>query len=545
MHRLRVLAAVLPLAVVGACAPGAVGAPLPGWGDPSVILDRPGSALSSLAVAPDGRAVAAWMSTDEPGFPTTVAERPPHGAWGAAVVAGGKSTVVPALAVTADATTVGWASDQGVGSATASAGGPFAAPWLADPGFEPPVLASSPDGWTLAAWTKRGDDRRIAGYLVSARPPGGAFETPAFFLGATSSTDLSLAIGVGGRAAMTWTTYDSGYPVYLVTRESGTASWAPREVVASGWGSSVAMDGHGDLVVVSLQGGEVGVRDRHDGTWSDPQVLGSSTGPRPQLVVNAAGDAVVTWSDAGILRVARRTAGRPFGAAVTPAGSCQLYDRTIPPVIDAAGNVLVAYPARDPRTVGDAAAVVLDTGGALHPLGTFPSSGGFTVRTSGVGIDGQGLVTALLQTSGNGRSTLSSVTTAAPVAELAATLPTAAPVDCVLPPGSRPLALAPLPAAAAPALRLLTTHPLKLRSGALRVPVRCPTSGRSCAGTLTVRAGGRQVGSAPFTLRAGSIRTLPVPVKSAKRPRSVQLRAVTAVTGGPSTTSRATLSVRR
>jgi len=548
MRRFRalVLAVALPSLLAAAGAPSATGA---GWAEQEPVVTSTGVLEGALTVAPDGRAVAGWI--DRAGDAPAFAERPPHGAWGPPARADNPAAGVPTLAGTVDATTAGWMRDGVVGAATTAPGAPFGAAWLGVSGPHPPVLASSPDGWTIAAWSVTARDERPAGLFVSERPPGGTFEEPAFFAGEHGG--LSAAVSTGGRAAVAWTIPEGETSVLAAVRDGGSAAWSAAERVGAGntvYPPAVGVDGRGDVVVTWLRGGgrpwlavgEVVAADRRDGRWTDGQVLGLTAGARPQLTVNVAGDAVASWLDGPMLRVTRRSPGAPFAAPVSPPRSCLGQGPSLPARLDAAGNAFVVYPSRYGNDVG---AVVLGADGVLHELDPIVGASALSLTPFGTGIDAAGMGTMLLSSRGSGTSSLRSVTTSAPIAELAATLPAVAPEDCVLPPGSRPVTPAPLPAAAAPALRLLATHPLKLRSGSLRVPVRCPASGRSCTGTLTVRAGGRQVGSAPFTLRAGSIRTLAVRVKSAKRPRSVQLRAVTAVTGGPSATSRATLSVRR
>lgn len=223
--------------------------------------------------------------------------------------------------------------------------------------------------------------------------------------------------------------------------------------------------------------------------------------------------------------------------------------------MDGAGNALVSWQSVAASGGVTLGGLLVGPGGSLRQLDGIDANAGQAPGTlwAGLveiqlGIDGGGYVTGVWPNVKIGPSPpghVLAVQTTAPIAALAAAAPAYEPPSACPPyTGELPPSLPPLPARTAPALRLVASKPLRVRGGRLGVPVRCPVSdGRRCVGTLTVRVGGRSVGSAAFSYAAGT-RGLWVPVKLAKRTTRVTLEAQTTLVDGASTRTRRTVRVQ-
>ena len=214
--------------------------------------------------------------------------------------------------------------------------------------------------------------------LVLASPAHGAGFSPVEDLAPPgSNVDYNAqAIGPGGHAAVVWQDYDAT-PVNVVGRfrDPGGSFSAVDTLSTSGVVAhepAVAVDGAGTVIVVFAEGGvgadEVKAVVRPPGgTFGEPVTLSQGLeGPgRPEIAMNAAGEAVIAWvrSEGGTtLRAVTRSASGAFGE---PVSLGTVTSEQVSVAIDADGDARIGARGPDQRA----------------SVATRPAGGGFGALT--------------------------------------------------------------------------------------------------------------------------------------------------------------------
>jgi PKD repeat protein len=160
-----------------------------------------------------------------------------------------------------------------------------------------------------------------------------------------------------------WRRYNTGLASFAIeeaTRPSGTAGWLPAEPVSVAGEDpehpQVGLDAGGDAVVVWLdRTGESSIRASTrsglSGTWSKPDEIGGLgklglvSEPRPDLAVNARGEAAAVWQRSGIpyntLEAAVLAGGKWGSAEVVSHEAAAMHVAEVG--IDAAGDTTAAW----------------------------------------------------------------------------------------------------------------------------------------------------------------------------------------------------------
>lgn len=195
--------------------------------------------------------------------------------------------------------------------------------------------------------------------LVAAAPAAAAGWSPVHDLTSREKTayEPQVAGDGAGDAIAIWDRYESpGQVIEVAERKAGGAWSSPEKLTQPADGEAnhpqIAVNAAGDAVA-AWQLGEVDF-DRvvqvatrpAGGSWSAPQTLPTVLGIEPQVGIDAAGDAVVTWMEnpgyEWVIDTATHPAGGPWSAATalsTPGGSA-----TEPQVaVNAAGDAVVTW----------------------------------------------------------------------------------------------------------------------------------------------------------------------------------------------------------
>jgi hypothetical protein len=215
-------------------------------------------------------------------------------------------------------------------------------------------------------------------YLAPCAGAAPSWLSPASLSAAGASAEQPLvALDPGGDGLTVWTRPDSETAKLLVevsARPAGAGPWQPAQPISDatkqGSEAQVALDAAGDALVVwlSFDGSEYSIlsasRPGLTGAWQAPVTiknLGATTvsEPRPDLAVNAAGDAVVVWERpngaATIVEAAIRTGAG--GSWAAPETLSETAEGMHPPEvgIDATGAATAVWEGKAVDTVVDAA----------------------------------------------------------------------------------------------------------------------------------------------------------------------------------------------
>ena len=204
----------------------------------------------AVALAPDGRAVTAWLGGPFTAPVIQASVRPPGGTWSAPVTVGSDASG--------------------------------------------PLIGIDRSGNAIIAWA-------AAGTIHTASLPAGGSWTPAQTLATNYGSGLAMAANSAGSAVLTWATKGTGPGTYA---DSGTILGgfaAPVKVGLPpypGGRTSVALNDTGQAAMVWAQGlGAVNVAATRSaaGTWSAPVQLSSNEGGNLSVAIDGAGDAVATF----------------------------------------------------------------------------------------------------------------------------------------------------------------------------------------------------------------------------------------------------------
>jgi len=204
----------------------------------------------AVALAPDGRAVTAWLGGPFTAPVIQASVRPPGGTWSAPVTVGSDASG--------------------------------------------PLIGIDRSGNAIIAWA-------AAGTIHTASLPAGGSWTPAQTLATNYGSGLAMAANSAGSAVLTWATKGTGPGTYA---DSGTILGgfaAPVKVGLPpypGGRTSVALNDTGQAAMVWAQGlGAVNVAATRSaaGAWSAPVQLSSNEGGNLSVAIDGAGDAVATF----------------------------------------------------------------------------------------------------------------------------------------------------------------------------------------------------------------------------------------------------------
>ncbi|WP_217913951.1 hypothetical protein [Miltoncostaea marina] len=291
-----------------------------------------------VAVAPSGRAVAAWTQRSGDGFAVVARVRTGRAAgWAPADrVSGVTATrpLGPVVAMADDGRAVAVWRAPGGAVRSASLGATARRGWAAAPvasgpgeGFAAATVAIGSGGAT-AAWADRLDGRwRVHRAVRPARGAPWAADPPLDLVAAgvaPAGAALPPAIGASGRGrvAVVWPArtpvpgrggeVGPGGPAVLAppgrvaaTVHRGAAGWEPAaELSATGGQADLAVSGRGEVAVVWVQDGnalQAAVRGAAADGWPAPEALagpeaGAPAPSLPQVAVNDEGYALVAWA---------------------------------------------------------------------------------------------------------------------------------------------------------------------------------------------------------------------------------------------------------
>ena len=182
-------------------------------------------------------------------------------------------------------------------------------------------VVSAPDGTTVAAWQRRDDGcGGVTRVEVAVRLPGGAFSAPSVLSNAAAeSVDPALAVDASGTAIAVWV--ENGFISYSQRPPGG--SFAPAQTIpaSSVAGAPAVAIGGGTVVVTWIAGSntKVAVKPAGSATFDPITTFATAGEPSfdPDVAMNEAGDAVVSWRTEGVTLDSVRAAARPAGGAFT------------------------------------------------------------------------------------------------------------------------------------------------------------------------------------------------------------------------------------
>jgi hypothetical protein len=381
------VALVIATALCGGLAASAEAAPM--WLAP-VNLSEAGFTGESPQVAVDahGDVTAVWGRGGGGNYAVQAAVRPADGAWQAPVTLSeaGVDAGAAQVAVDPEGDAVAVWETFPVPPATAArtiqaaVRSAFTGAWSApvtlaaigEPVGNPQVAVDS-HGDAVAVWEEQPVNPGPQYIQAAVRPAGGTWSAPVDISTGSGGRDPHIVIDSEGNAIVTWSGYDS---VQSAVRLASNGTWQqPVEVAAIGSGAggspggpALAVDGLGN--VVTAWSSTIGSGSNHivqaatlpaGGTWQTPVEISEAglDAGSPDVALNPAGDAVVTWSAAtsavvgsksAIVQAAIRPAGGAWQAPVDISEAGQEVDE--PPfepkaAVDPQGNTIAVWEGLD------------------------------------------------------------------------------------------------------------------------------------------------------------------------------------------------------
>lgn len=279
----------------------------------------------TVALAPDGRAVAVWVGLDGAGS-LQASVRPPGGSWSspATIASGQASRPLVQVDQSGDAL-VAWSSSAGgLQRATLPAGGSWSAPQQLAAGLSDFDLAVNTSGAAVAAWTAPG-----GAIVAESGSVLGSWGAPVTIAAASyRQNGVHAALNDAGQAALAWRTRAGA----LATTRTPDGTWSAPSVLTTSQASGsvdVAVDGAGNAAAVLIRyvAGSttqfpVYVSRRPvGGSWGTPVLLSTLNEyvGAPQVVADANGTFVAAWNDdnSSALKASTSPPGGSFGTAVT------------------------------------------------------------------------------------------------------------------------------------------------------------------------------------------------------------------------------------
>lgn len=286
------------------------------WSAPTTLGE---GVTPSVALAPDGRAVAMWTGLPPIAGTVQASVRAPGGSWSAPVTVSPDAGPVQ-VAMDASGNTVAvWASSAGIESTRLPAGGVWTPIQTLDTGGKATRLAVNASGSAVATWAEsNGAIMAASGTALIG------FSTPVTIAPAAyQQTGPSVALSDSGQASLVW----RGRTTALAATRSADGTWTqPVQLEASATGSvATAIDGQGNVIAVySGTAGSGGTnaslylvrRNAGDSGWGTPTMLSATPGGYVLAGADPAGSFVVVWTDSTI-EVRTADPGAPFGPTVS------------------------------------------------------------------------------------------------------------------------------------------------------------------------------------------------------------------------------------
>jgi hypothetical protein len=248
-----------------------------------------------------------------------------------------------------------WQSPSSVEESERPAGGSWLSPKaVLMPGGGEPQVATNARGDAIVV-SRRQAPHHSSGIEIAMRSAGGAFSPPQMISGAENAFEPRVAMNARGDALVAWRV-DTGYgcPVHAALHRAGRGWNRPRTVsdpyaFCESGNHRVAIDEHGDAIVVwfAQRGRPLFVEEATtaaNGRWSARRLLAKArTVERPEVGMDARGDAIVAWWQEWHEWTRVRPAGRRWKAARMVANS-----RGLPAslAVDQRGDALLAWRAR-------------------------------------------------------------------------------------------------------------------------------------------------------------------------------------------------------
>lgn len=259
-----------------------------------------------------------------------------------------------------------------------------------------PQVVFENDGDALIVW-RRFDGSRLR-VQARNRSAAGVFGPINTLSVAGDASPPQVAVDADGDALVVWeSTYESGYRVYARPRSAAGAFGASVVIASSSAGEfnpQVGMNALGDALIVYtdvFNSGFLRIDARHrsaNGVLREPlELSGCCDEPSaPQIAMNAAGNALIVWSQEGQIQARAISAAGVLGPLRTLSDAVSIADQ--PQVaMDASGNALVVWRRFDGSSYRIQARF-RTAGGALRPLQTISPVG--ETHTPQVALDEDG-----------------------------------------------------------------------------------------------------------------------------------------------------------
>jgi hypothetical protein len=224
-------------------------------------------------------------------------------------------------------------------------------------GEEPQVAANAKGDGVIVS--TRQAPHHSEGIEVTLRSAGGAFSPSQTISGNENAFEPRVAMNASGDALVAWRVDTArGCPVRAAFHLAGGGWSRPRTVsdvnaFCEGGNHRVAIDEHGDAIVTwfgqrgPLQYVDEATRDA-DGRWRARSLLARARNVlRPEVAMDARGDAIVAWSQKGHEWTRARPAGRRWLAAQMVRNSQGSLGASL--AVDGRGDALLAWSARGER----------------------------------------------------------------------------------------------------------------------------------------------------------------------------------------------------
>lgn len=321
-----------------------------------------------MALDADGNALAVWARNNGTEYIVQASVRPAGSAWQPAqdLSAPGQGAVNAKVALNAGGNAVAvWQRSNGtneiVQAAVRAAGGAWQpAQDLSAPGQDAssPRVSIDPAGNAVAVWERFNGSNFIV--QASVRPAGGAWQLPAQELSAVgqSASSPQVALDPAGNAVAVWDRSNGTNRIVQAAVRPAGGSWLPpQDLSAAGANADdahVAFDPAGNAVAVwsrfdaGIDIVQAAVRPAASGIWQAPENLSAvgQSASRPQVALDAAGNAVAVWHRSNGTNDIVQAAVRPPGGAWQPGQdlSAPGEDASQPQVaLDPAGDAVAVW----------------------------------------------------------------------------------------------------------------------------------------------------------------------------------------------------------
>lgn len=252
-------------------------------------------------------------------------------------------------------------------------------------GFLPQVAIGS-SGVVAVSWIVPGQEAIPPKLVVSVRPTGGTFSTPAVIVSGVYVFDSKLGIAESGAVTIVW---GQAGQIHTTTR-TPSGAWTPSSALSSPTMSASLPD-----LVVNDAGAALAVwQEAPSGAagpssigaayrpaparsrWGPPQSISAGTGLstwNPKPGIDAKGNVAVGYLDGSTLMVARKPVVGAWNVAqpVSPASDTVYYPAL---AMDERGNILTAWQALDASNYGTISKRVLPAVGAWGPVTVLSTS---------------------------------------------------------------------------------------------------------------------------------------------------------------------------